>query len=56
MNIPLKGTIAIGYNKNGLCMIEQAGIGIAFNPKDEKIMETKIVVKGQDLLKILRFV
>ncbi len=56
MNIPLKDTIAIGDTRNDLCMIERAGIGIAFNPKDEKIMENKIVVKGQDLWKIMEFV
>jgi phosphoserine phosphatase len=56
MNIPLKDTIAIGDTKNDLCMIERAGIGIAFNPKDEEIMENKIVVNGQDLRKIMEFV
>jgi len=56
MNIPLKDTIAVGDTRNDLCMIERAGIGIAFNPKDEEIMENKIVVKGKDLRNILTFV
>ena len=56
MNIPLKDTIAIGDTRNDLCMIERAGKGIAFNPKDEKIMQNKIVVNGQDLRKIMEFV
>ncbi len=56
MNIPLKDTIAIGDTRNDLCMIERAGKGIAFNPKDEKIMQNKIVVNGQDLRKIMKFV
>ncbi|MBE44574.1 MAG: hypothetical protein CMO16_05300 [Thaumarchaeota archaeon] len=56
MNIPLKDTVAIGDTRNDLCMIENAGIGIAFNPKDERIMENKIVVKGQDLQKIISFI
>lgn len=54
--IDLKDTIAIGDTRNDLCMIESAGIGIAFNPKDEKIMQNKIVVRGQDLRKIVDFV
>lgn len=56
MNIDMRDTIAIGDTKNDLCMIERAGTGIAFNPKDEEIMENKIVVKGQDLRKIMPFV
>lgn len=55
-NIPMENTIAIGDTRNDLCMIERAGIGIAFNPKDDEIMENKIVVKGQDLKKIMQFV
>lgn len=55
LNIPLKNTIAIGDTRNDLCMIERAGTGIAFNPKDNKIMGNKIIVKGQDLRKIMQF-
>ncbi|MEE8133115.1 MAG: HAD family phosphatase [Nitrososphaerales archaeon] len=55
MNIQLRDTIAIGDTRNDLCMIERAGIGIAFNPKDKKIMRNKIVVESQDLRKIMQY-
>jgi phosphoserine phosphatase len=56
IGVGLQDSVAVGDTKNDLCMIETAGIGIAFNPKDEKIMQNNIVVKGQDLKKIMSFV
>ena len=35
--VNIKNTIAIGDTKGDLCMVKQAGIGIAFMPKDKSI-------------------
>jgi hydroxymethylpyrimidine pyrophosphatase-like HAD family hydrolase len=34
-NLSIENTIAIGDSHNDLCMIKQAGLGIAFRSKDE---------------------
>ena len=34
-NLSIENTIAIGDSHNDLCMIKEAGLGIAFRSKDE---------------------
>ena len=57
LNIALDNTIAIGDTKSDLCMIKRAGVGIAFNPKDDALASsTNKVVKKLDLREILRYI
>lgn len=55
--IPLSDTVVVGDTISDLCMIERAGTGIAWMPKD-RILEEKadIVIKTCDLRKIIPFV
>jgi hydroxymethylpyrimidine pyrophosphatase-like HAD family hydrolase len=54
-NIPLSQTIAIGDNWVDICMVEAAGMGIAFNPKVKELEEAADVVIGEpDLRFVLR--
>jgi phosphoserine phosphatase len=50
-------TVAIGDTKSDLCMIENAGIGVAFMPKD-KILETRaaVSIKDPDLANFLELI
>jgi phosphoserine phosphatase len=54
--IPIGNTLAVGDTKSDICMIQRAGVGIAFMPKDEEIKRTSNnVVIEPDLLKVLEF-
>lgn len=55
--VPIENTVAVGDTKSDICMIQRAGIGIAFMPKDEEIKKAsdKIVTES-DLLKVLNVV
>lgn len=56
-NIKPENTVAIGDTKSDLCMIQRAGIGIAFNPKDDVLASsTNKVIKKLDLKEILRHI
>jgi phosphoserine phosphatase len=57
LNIPIDETIAIGDTASDLCMINAAGVGIAFNPKD-KILATRAghIINGLDLNAMLQYV
>jgi len=56
-DVQLKDAIAVGDTKSDLCMVQRAGTGIAFMPKDEKIAKaTNNVVEQPDLAKVLEFV
>ena len=54
--VPIKNTLAVGDTKSDVCMIQRAGVGVAFMPKDEEIKKAsdKIVTES-DLLKVLDF-
>lgn len=55
--IALQDTMAIGDTKSDICMIQRAGVGIAFMPKDDVIANaTKNVVHEPDMLQVLEFV
>ncbi len=52
--IPLSETVAIGDNLVDLCMIQGAGLGIAFDPKAPEIAEVAdVVIREKDLRLVL---
>ncbi|HEV3433216.1 MAG TPA: HAD family phosphatase [Nitrososphaera sp.] len=54
--VSIGNTLAVGDTKSDICMIQRAGVGIAFMPKDEEIKRaSKNVVIEPDLLKVLEF-
>jgi len=54
--VPIKNTLAIGDTKSDICMIQRAGVGIAFMPKDEDIKNaSNNIIIESDLLKVLEF-
>jgi len=54
--IPLTRCVAIGDNLADVCMLEEAGLGIAFNPKHPKLEEVADVIITEDLTHILPFI
>ena len=55
-SVPLKNTLAVGDTKSDICMIQRAGVGVAFMPKDEEIKKaTDKIISEPDLLKVLEF-
>lgn len=54
--VPIKNTLAVGDTKSDICMIQRAGVGIAFMPKDEDIKNaSNNIIIESDLLKVLEF-
>jgi len=51
--IPLTRCVAIGDNLSDVCMLEKAGLGIAFNPKHPKLEKAADVIITEDLSRIL---
>lgn len=52
--IPMSKTVAIGDNRVDTCMIKEAGLGIAFQPKVKDLEEAAdIVIENNDLSGIL---
>ena len=55
LGISLEDTVAIGDNKVDICMIQEAGIGIAFDPKLPEIEKAADrIIKEKDLKEILK--
>ena len=55
-NVPVENTMAVGDTKSDICMIQRAGVGIAFMPKDEYVSKaTNKVVQDPDLLQVLEY-
>jgi phosphoserine phosphatase len=55
--VPIENTLAVGDTKSDICMIQRAGVGVAFMPKDEEIKKASDkIVNEPDLLKVLNFV
>ena len=54
--IPLGKCVAIGDNLSDVCMLEEAGLGIAFNPKHPKLEKVADIVITKDLSQILPIV
>ncbi len=55
-NIKNENTLAIGDTKGDLCMINHAGMGIAYMPKDKYVDNWKNLINVPNLLDILKFV
>lgn len=54
--VPIENTLAVGDTRSDICMIQRAGVGIAFMPKDEELKRAcSKVVTEPDLLKVLEF-
>jgi phosphoserine phosphatase len=54
--VPMEKTMAIGDTKSDLCMIQRAGVGISFMPKDSMIAKaSKNVVREPDMLIVSQF-
>jgi phosphoserine phosphatase len=55
--VPIENTVAVGDTKSDICMIQRAGVGIAFMPKDKEIKKASDkIVNEPDLLKMLVFI
>lgn len=55
-NVNIKDTIAIGDTRGDICMIKQAGLGIAFMPKDQDIiLQSKNIIHKPDLIEVLNY-
>ncbi len=54
--IPIESTIAIGDTVSDSCMIQRAGTGIAFEPKDKKIESVSDVIVLEDMSKVLSYI
>jgi phosphoserine phosphatase len=55
--VPIENTLAVGDTRSDMCMIQRAGVGIAFMPKDEEIKKASDkIVSEPDLLKVLNIV
>jgi phosphoserine phosphatase len=55
-DVDIKNTIAIGDTKGDICMINHAGTGIAFMPKDDYIRKSKNIINRPDLLDIMNYI
>lgn len=54
--VEIKDTIAIGDTRGDICMIKQAGLGIAFMPKDQDIIkQSKNIIRNPDLIEVLNY-
>jgi phosphoserine phosphatase len=54
--VPIKDTLAVGDTRSDICMVQRAGAGVAFMPKDPEIAKaTSNVVRDPDFLKVLEF-
>ena len=55
--VEIEKTMAIGDTKSDVCMIQRAGIGISFMPKDDIIAKaSKNVIREPDMLIVSQFV
>lgn len=54
--VGIKDTIAVGDTRGDICMLNQAGLGIAFMPKDVEIIKhSKNIIRNPDLNEILNY-
>ena len=55
--VPVEHTLAVGDTRSDICMIQCAGVGVAFMPKDAEIVKASTrIVREPDLLKVLKFI
>lgn len=56
-NIKLEECVFIGDHLNDLKIIKEAGLGIAFDPKDDKLREVAdVVIEKKDLREMLKYI
>ncbi len=56
-NLELKECVFIGDHLNDLKIIQEAGLGIAFDPKDDKLREVAdVVIEKKDLREMLKYI
>ncbi|MEM2092816.1 MAG: HAD-IB family phosphatase [Candidatus Bathyarchaeia archaeon] len=53
--IKMSNTVAVGDSDADLCMLESAGIGILFNPRENNIKNVNYIVHGKDLRLIMDY-
>lgn len=54
--IKMENTLAVGDTRSDICMIQRAGVGVAFMPKDKEVANaTSKIIQDSDLLKVLEF-
>lgn len=51
--IPLERTVAVGDNTADICMLRQAGLGIAFNPKTPAVVQSADITIYHDMSQLL---
>ena len=51
--IPLERTVAVGDNTADICMLRQAGLGIAFNPKTQAVAQSADIAIYSDISQLL---
>lgn len=54
--IPLERTIAVGDNVADICMLKQAGLGIAFNPKTRAVKQSADITINGDMSALLTII
>ncbi|MCL0057913.1 HAD-IB family phosphatase, partial [Dehalococcoidales bacterium] len=54
--IPLDRCVAVGDNLSDVCMVEKAGLGIAFNPKHPKLEKAADIIITEELSRILSII
>jgi phosphoserine phosphatase len=55
-NVDIHDTVAIGDTQSDLCMVERAGTGIAFMPKDKHISRCNNIINRPNLADMLSFI
>ncbi len=54
--VPLSQTVAIGDNQSDLCIVREAGLGIAFNPKHPDLSrEADVTIAKPDMRELLKY-
>jgi phosphoserine phosphatase len=57
IRVSLKRITVVGDSEHDIPMLQAAGLGIAFNPADEKVRKAAdVVVEGKNLCKILKYI
>jgi len=54
--IPLERTVAVGDNIADICMLRQAGLGIAFKPKAQAVKQSADITINKDLSQLLTII
>ncbi len=53
-DVPVSESVAVGDNRVDICMVKNAGLGVAFDPKVSELEEVAdVVIRGKDLKEIL---